>query len=593
MASPLSGGRFDGRIDEAAWQEACRFDDFARLDGRPPHARTTLWLGHDERFLYVAVRCAEQNTAALAERGHPASPVLSHRDHVELNFDTAHDHVGIQQLVFGPFEQFEQRSGTSTISHRAGPDARWVHWNITDGVPSHCHCRFATHIEEGVCWSLQVAIPFETLAPNAPSPPERGTVWGFNMARYTSWPVYQGGGAGGGWLAPSSVPCERTALVASHSYAHRLPVAFADLVFDSDATQLRAFDVGVPHFGENRSTLRFHVPDSSSAMVVASRVRALTRGELIDAEREAPVQQDGDGCVSAQIDWHVRHYDNGNRLEIELKRAADGVVEWRGSYVLRTEEPGAKQGGAMPLRYLHRGEHPTPPVDPDPTDPDFLRKKAVFIAAGQPRFERRTTAQGAPSDFTLQSVDGQTRFNLMEEGVTAQMARYIHSLYSTDADRLLGMSFFVNQPALTRANPAYDIQAIGRLDPLSQLRFGSGYCGHVAGVLAHLLNEMHVGQTDARHKVYRMGIGGHAICFVAYRDDYAILDPQNCWLFFKLDNTDLATLAEVHQTPAIVRRAFSRYLPALMTFDERFLPVSDPAEPPAGTIQYPAGAPVR
>ena len=585
----ISPPTIDGKLDDPAWQHASCYTDLARLDGKRGYSNTTLRLGRDERFLYIAVRCDEVNTDALAHRSHPYSSTLAHRDHLELNFDTPHDHVSIQQLVFGPFDQFEQRAGTSTLSHRAGPDARWVHWNIQDATPSHCHCAFATRIEAGECWTLEAAIPFEKLAHAVP---QRGTVWGFNIARYTSWPVFQGRGAGGGWLAPTSVPCERTALAAEHSYAHRLPVAFADLVFDDDTPQLTEFDVGVPHIGENRSTLRFRAPDTNTDMTVTSRVRALTTGELIDAERYTPVQRHGDGDAAAEITWCASHYDNRSRLELQVTRNDDGSTAWRGDFELSPEPPGGKQAGALPLGYLYRNEHASVPAAPDPADRDFVRKKAEFIAAQQPRFERVTTAHGAPSDFTLRSADGHTQFNLMEEGVTAQMARYIHSLYDNDADRLLGATFFVHQPALMRANPAYDIQAIARLDPLSQLRYGAGYCGHVAGVLAHLLNHMPAGDTGATNRAHRMGIGGHAVVFAEYRGDYAVLDPQNCWVFYKMDNSELATLSDIRHEPAIIRRSFVQYLPTLLTFDADFLAVSDPHAPTEDMIRYPTAAPV-
>ena len=230
-------------------------------------------------------------------------------------------------------------------------------------------------------------------------------------------------------------------------------------------------------------------------------------------------------------------------------------------------------------------------AQPDPADPAFLRKKAAFIAAQQPRFRRVNTTHGAPSDFTLESDDGTVRFNLMAEGVTERMAAYIHELYSTDADRLAGMMFFMAQPCMMRAHTAYDPTATHRLRPLSALRFGSGYCGHMARVMAPVINKMRIGETSEYHKARAFGIGGHAIVIVPYRDDYVLLDSKHCCMFYRLDNTDLATLREIREEPAIARRGYPHWMPALMTFEESFLHAAEPDGGAEGGFSYPAGGP--
>jgi len=228
--------------------------------------------------------------------------------------------------------------------------------------------------------------------------------------------------------------------------------------------------------------------------------------------------------------------------------------------------------GSLPLHYLHKGETDGPVADPDPSDPDFLVKKACWIAARQHRFYRRNTKQGAPSDFTLESADGSARFNLMDPKCVTEMAQYVYDSYDNDADRLLGMMFFAGQPALMRAHTAYDPGASHRLETLSLLRFGSGYCGHMSRVMATILNEMEVGDTGRRHRARNFGIGGHALVLVEYRDDYAILDPTHPSLYYRLDNSDLATLKEYREQPEIGRRADPSHMPALMTFNRDHIP---------------------
>ena len=188
---------------------------------------------------------------------------------------------------------------------------------------------------------------------------------------------------------------------------------------------------------------------------------------------------------------------------------------------------------------------------------------------------------------------GSARFNLMEEGVMAQMARYIHGLYDNDADRLAGMLFFMAQPCMMRAHTAYDPNAAGRLDPLSKLRFGTGYCGHMARIMAPVVNKMEIGNTGTFHRARGFGVGGHAVVIVEYRGDYVVLDSKHCCMFYKLDNSDLATLSEIRAEPEIARRGYPHWMPALMTFDLRYLPAVEPDGPTEGGLSYPPGAPTE
>ena len=59
---------------------------------------------------------------------------------------------------------------------------------------------------------------------------------------------------------------------------------------------------------------------------------------------------------------------------------------------------------------------------------------------------------------------------------------------------------------------------------------------------------------------------------VEYRDDYVILDSKHMCMYYRLDNTDLATLKEYREQPEIARRAFPAGIPALMTFNRDHIP---------------------
>ena len=199
--------------------------------------------------------------------------------------------------------------------------------------------------------------------------------------------------------------------------------------------------------------------------------------------------------------------------------------------------------------------------------------------------------QGASSDFTLESGDGSVQFNLMDPACVKGMATYVHDCYDNDTDRLLGMMFFAGQTAMMRAHTAYDPDASHRLETLSLLRFGSGYCGHMSRVMAAILNEMEVGDTGRRHRARSFGIGGHALVLVEYRGDYAILDSKHLTLYYRLDNTDLATLKELRAEPEIARRVYPYCMPALMTFNMDHIAASRPEALNGRGLVCPEGTP--
>ncbi|MCX6985800.1 MAG: hypothetical protein NT118_13785, partial [Lentisphaerae bacterium] len=97
----------DGHINEREWSRATRWTSFMRNDGSEEQSRTTVWLGHDDGYLYLAARCEEKNTDALQRTGSAYMRDLSCRDHIQVLLNPAHDHVGYCRISAGPFEQTE------------------------------------------------------------------------------------------------------------------------------------------------------------------------------------------------------------------------------------------------------------------------------------------------------------------------------------------------------------------------------------------------------------------------------------------------------------------------------------------------------
>ena len=574
----------DGRVDEHAWRGALCGTVLRREDNGAPVKHTTFWLGHDEGYLYLAARCDEPNTDKLEEPGGAYGRDIWFRDHVVLLLDPAHDHATYFMFCFAPFNQTIAQRGTHMLSYRAGFDSRWM--GLTAQRIDALYHRYGSHVEAGVCWSLTAAVPFESVGMPAP---QSGAVWGINLARRRAWPVFEGKPTVSSWETPRDDQCaEYSALSLRPGHSFFQPLAYADLALGGpEATALVSLDLGQSHFGRNRLSIRL-ASSGTAKLSLHTQVRSHLNGHVIDDGKPVPLCDAGTGQFTGEADYRCTHYDNLNVLDVSVRDEAAQQPAWRGSLILGFE------AGTLPLRYRYREDlDGQAPPNPSPDDPEFLCKKAEFIAGRQHHLVRRNTAQGAPSDFTLASVDGTIQFNLMQPGVMDAMAAYVHRAYDNDADRLVGLMFLIGQQAVMCANAVYDPGTTHRLDPLSVLRLGSGYCGHMAAAFAAVLNRMEIGHSGRRHRARCFGMGGHAVVFAEYRGDYAVLDSKNCCLYYTLDNADLATLQEIRREPEIVRRSHPHFMAALMTFDERYLRVVDPEVKGLPFQRYPAEAPTE
>src|SRR5262249_7984222 len=79
-----------------------------------------------------------------------------------------------------------------------------------------------------------------------------------------------------------------------------------------------------------------------------------------------------------------------HHLHLELKAAGSRDPFFRATYRF-----GRGQVGWL-LQIDDRREGPPVP-NPDPSDPEFMKKKRLYIVRKLPRFVRKTTAHGAPS----------------------------------------------------------------------------------------------------------------------------------------------------------------------------------------------------
>ena len=173
-----------------------------------------------------------------------------------------------------------------------------------------------------------------------------------------------------------------------------------------------------------------------------------------------------------------------------------------------------------------------------------------YIVRSLPRFTRKTTADGAPSDFFVEADDGSVSFNLMEAGALSRIARYIEETFSSDEERLLGCAFLINQPAfMTYVNQSSSYVAED-MSPLSQLRFGSAQCGAFSSVCLAVVKRMRSVAGELFDGMI-LNCPGHLMTAVRIGRDHVIIDASIGNVFYVADNSRMATLSELLAEPGL------------------------------------------
>jgi hypothetical protein len=154
----------DGKLDEAAWQQAATFKDFYQTapgDNVAPSKPTVAYMAYDERHLYLAFHCfddPEKVRATVAKRDS-----VFGEDNVRVWLDTYNDQRRAYVLGFNPLGI--QQDGIYT-------EGQGADFSVDIVMESK-----GTIVADG--WMLEVKIPFKSLRYSA----GKGKLWGFNAAR--------------------------------------------------------------------------------------------------------------------------------------------------------------------------------------------------------------------------------------------------------------------------------------------------------------------------------------------------------------------------------------------------------------------------
>ena len=149
----------DGKLDDAAWQDASTFDDFILDTGRAePVRQTVVRVGSTPEGLWLAFRCDEPTKGRIRARVTDRDGAVWEDDSCEIFLDTNLDRKTYFQLIF------------NTLGVQYDGSTRDGSWNGTWEVKTAWEAR---------AWTAEVFIPWETVGGR----PVRGNQWGLNLAR--------------------------------------------------------------------------------------------------------------------------------------------------------------------------------------------------------------------------------------------------------------------------------------------------------------------------------------------------------------------------------------------------------------------------
>lgn len=192
---------------------------------------------------------------------------------------------------------------------------------------------------------------------------------------------------------------------------------------------------------------------------------------------------------------------------------------------------------------------------PQPADPDFVDRFRAWLIARLPAWQWRTTRNGAPSDFFLAAARSRDSLNLMSPTVFTDLARLIHRRFPDWQDGLCAAAMALHHPCLTVHSTTW-ARIAGTAHTDTVLRLGGTFCSDDARLAARLADELgRLYRVPLRG--FELGLRGHLTGLVETPVGEVLIDPMLGLYYHTLDNTRLATLAEMRQDPRIHQRMWA------------------------------------
>lgn len=170
----LQPPHIDGQLDEPAWRRSARFELASRSDGRAPaRQQTQLRLGWDDKFLYLAGRCADRD---IRGHYHKRDDPLYLEEVLEVFFDTNADGRDYLELEVSP----NGRTFDAWFSGRRS--GRRLDWNPALRLAVRVDGTLNDSRDTDRAWTVELALPLADL-PGRVVLPAAGVRWRANFYR--------------------------------------------------------------------------------------------------------------------------------------------------------------------------------------------------------------------------------------------------------------------------------------------------------------------------------------------------------------------------------------------------------------------------
>ncbi len=331
-----------------------------------------------------------------------------------------------------------------------------------------------------------------------------------------------------------------------------LPLSYGDLFAVKPAVAVESLDFHEPAWGgePSRVAMRMAIapggPREGSVDIVAILPEDSEQPQPSVAWKASP--SDAAEVILPVVFPHRAKWASDVRLTARLRltvRDGGGRALWAAEYPF-----GFDCGIIVRERYGSAGASPSP--RPEPSDPDFVNLYRAYLLARLPAYRRRTTREGAPSDFYLEDADGGEHLDLMAPDALDRVAAMLARRFPDWQDALAAAALWAYHPCITRHSSSWSVvasqAAVGTIP-----RVNGCFCGDVARLTAALAEK--VGERlGMPFKGYTVGMRGHLSTMVESPLGRVVLDGMLGHAYLTLDNTRLATLEEMRANDAIVRR---------------------------------------
>ncbi len=549
---------FDGNFDNPSWLQSAVSEPFV-LNGihslhSSPRAQTTFKALRFEDELYIAIRAQDPDGIGRSVSGR--SILLNGRnikylpyysDYVSIVFDTNHQHDEYIEFFATP------GGGKGSLRGRRNASLYPVHPISTAVSKEECGIEFNSQWELKVkCdrdrsgWTAMFKIPFSLLSEDGKLP----AVIGFNAHRFK----HSG-------LPEQSVWSE----VRWFGENVEVPMRFGDMYLNDVSVTLEQLWLGEWLLGKNEVIAEVQNHTSSEIKVEWIVDVGFDNDTKVKTSRGKLSLAAGRNII--HLPYRIHNIGRGF-LRLRLSDSKTGGVIYDGRYWLESA--------------LRLGERV------DTKGADYNLKRSADIAERLPRMIRMTTADGAPSDFYLQSADGRVKFNLMERGVMRKIAKMIERRFSDEDERLAAASIFVRQSDVMVYELIENFSEITN-SPLSIMRFGSGICGAFATVIKGLVEQIRP-PGGGRYVAYRCGLAerkakkgelitleAHTLVIVYCPDGRRVI-LNDGEVYFSEKTGRLLAADDVDE--------LKKYLPLISNIDTAMIIDS-------GSLVWPAGGPIE